>query len=470
MQITTMQEFEGTVGTTFESLRDSGTWGRHRTRFATGREAGALSALARQLAEIANSHAGSTLVMHEGAGGFLNPESTYLLQVFRRSFAERRALRDAPAYTFSAEENTACAAMLSIVLHNFCDFMLLSGNRRMLLWGSHEQYIELHTLEEVELKHLHSVFTASGLRELSLDIDIGQMAALGDPQELISQQPYNKDVSFPPPHSVPAPETEIPAEQSDPVDDFLAQTRELARNDPGNIAMLERLARSVVKRLIETTEAGDQHRRNSLLEELRTMARENPADAVVRESLAQGLAFLFRFIDDEAQVYRLVSDLRDMVTNFPEDPELRSQFAIGLYNAYRLLANPVFIEESRQLAERYPEDSMAQELLAVALNCAMYFAFQEQRNSDAHALLDELRLLAKNYPEQTVVLEQLAGSLTTALSYAASSTERSRQGLLQELTQLTHRHPEDQRLAEYLANAQALAHDAGRIGGDGAAV
>lgn len=462
MQILTMQDFEASVGTYFDSFRDPGSWDLYKARFATGRDTGALTALARQLAEIVNSHAGSTLVMHLGTGMVPSAENTYLLEAFRRAFGERRGIREAPAHAFTAEENHACSALISLCLHNFWDFMLLAGSRRALVWGSHEEYFQVHALEASELQHLRSVFSASGLKEVAANV----MAQTG-------QQ------AIPKPRHAPAsaqlvPEPEKQRTKSDPGiqgDDFLEQMRELARNHPDNIAILERLARGLLKSLQGTTEQDQQPRRNALLDELHALARENPSDAVVRESLAQGLAFAFRFVDqNEAQICRLVDDLRDLAEAHPDNPELRSQFAIGLYNGFRLLANPAFLEESRHLAARYPEDSATQELLAVNLNCALYFAFQEQRNADALALLDELRQLAKNFPQRAEIREQLAGSLTTALSYAAGDPQPSRNALLQELKLLTHRYPEHQRLAEYLANAQALVQDAGWAAGNGAAV
>src|SRR5438128_11965080 len=101
MQITTLKEFEAGLGASFDSLRDPEIWDRYKTTFATSRNTVLLSALSRHLAEIVNSHAGSTLILYAGTGLVPNAENTYLLQVFRRAFGERRGVPEAPVHVFT---------------------------------------------------------------------------------------------------------------------------------------------------------------------------------------------------------------------------------------------------------------------------------------------------------------------------------------------------------------------------------
>jgi hypothetical protein len=100
-------------------------------------------------------------------------------------------------------------------------------------------------------------------------------------------------------------------------------------------------------------------RRDALLEELRQSAQAYPHDAVVRESLANGLSHVLIDVKEKNGLER-----RDAL-----------------------------LEELRQLAQAYPHDATVREQLAIGLGNTVAYAMQEEALVRCYTLLEELRLL-----------------------------------------------------------------------------
>jgi hypothetical protein len=104
-------------------------------------------------------------------------------------------------------------------------------------------------------------------------------------------------------------------------DALLDELRALARTYPDDVALRERLARSLFNSLYQTT-GDDRVRRDPMLGELRALARTYPDDAAVREQLACGLSHALLY--ENAYYYpahrnALLDELRALARTFPDD-------------------------------------------------------------------------------------------------------------------------------------------------------
>ena len=93
-------------------------------------------------------------------------------------------------------------------------------------------------------------------------------------------------------------------------------------------AVREQLARGLANTLVDAKAKDDLGRRDSLLDELRALARCHPDDAAVREPLAKGLhntQVNAKVEGDLARRYTLLDELRALVRYHPDDAAVRER-------------------------------------------------------------------------------------------------------------------------------------------------
>ena len=208
-------------------------------------------------------------------------------------------------------------------------------------------------------------------------------------------------------------------------------------------------------------------RRDALLSDLRTLANNHPEDAAVREQLAKGLFNTLNHAKQEKNLLRrdtLLSDLRTLAHDHPEDAAVRERLAKGLFNTLTdakqeqdLPRRDALLTDLRTLAHDHPEDAAVPEWLAKGLFNTLIDAKEEQNLLRRDALLAELRTLAHDHPEDAAVREQLAVVLLNTLIDAKEEQDLLRHdALLSELRELISGHPEEPTLIEIAALLDSL--------------
>ena len=166
---------------------------------------------------------------------------------------------------------------------------------------------------------------------------------------------------------------------------------------------------------------GDLTRRDALLDELRTLAKQWPDDAAVREALAKGLYNTLNDSKAENDLTRrdaLLDELRALAKQWPDDAAVRRQLAMGLFNTLNsakeendLTRRDALLDELRTLAKQWPDDAAVREALAKGLYRMLNDTKAENDLTRRDALLDELRTLATAYPEDKRIQEVLEFAL-----------------------------------------------------------
>jgi hypothetical protein len=217
----------------------------------------------------------------------------------------------------------------------------------------------------------------------------------------------------------------------------------------------------------------DLARRDSLLDELRALARTYPDDAAVREQLARALFKTLNDVkaeDDLARRDSLLDELRALARTYPNDAAVREQLASGLFNTLvyakaedDLARRDSLLDELRALARTYPDDAAVRERLALALFNTLVYAKAEDDLGRRDSLLDELRAFACTYPNDAAVREQLALALFNTLVYAKAEDDLGlRDSLLDELRALARTYPNDAAVRDTLNDARVEDHLARR--------
>jgi hypothetical protein len=138
------------------------------------------------------------------------------------------------------------------------------------------------------------------------------------------------------------------------------------------------LAAGLFNTLIHAKAEDDLARRDTLLDELRALARSYPDDAVVRDWLAGGLFNTLidtKAEDDLARRDTLLDELRALARSHPDDAVVRDRMARGLFNTLihtkaedDLARRDTLLDELHALARSYPDDAAVRELLLMLHN------------------------------------------------------------------------------------------------------
>jgi hypothetical protein len=254
-------------------------------------------------------------------------------------------------------------------------------------------------------------------------------------------------------------------------DELLGELGELARGYPDDPAVREVLARG----LSESTLFGvrvedDLVHRDALLDRLRGLARSYPDDAAVRQYLANGLCFMVldskaendlvrqRAKNDLARRDTLLDELRTLARGYPDDAAVRRALANGVFNTlFELeaeddLVRKALLDELRALAHGYPDDPDPRELLARGLIVTLIDVIGD-RHVRHDALRDELAALARSHPDDAAVRELLARGLSTMFDVKAEDDRVRRNVLLDQLRALARSYPDDAAVRQHLAES-----------------
>ncbi len=245
-------------------------------------------------------------------------------------------------------------------------------------------------------------------------------------------------------------------------DALLEELRSLARVQPADGAVREQLANGLFNTLNDAKAENDLARRDALLEELRSLARAHPADGAVREQLAKGLSNTLVGATTENEPARrdaLLEELRSLARAHPADGAVREPLTKGLANTVvgakaenDLARRDALLEELRSLARAHPADAALREPLTKGLFNTLNDAKAENDPARRDALLEELRSLARMHPADAALLERLAKGLFNILVDAKAENDLARRdALLEELRSLSWAHPADAALREPLA-------------------
>ena len=118
-------------------------------------------------------------------------------------------------------------------------------------------------------------------------------------------------------------------------DTLLVELRKLARAQPGDAAVRKQLAMCLFNTLNAAKTEGNLARRDALLVELRKLARVHPDDAAAREQLAMSLLNTLNYAKAEGDLARrdaLLAELRNLARAYPDDIAVHEQLDMGLFN------------------------------------------------------------------------------------------------------------------------------------------
>ena len=239
-------------------------------------------------------------------------------------------------------------------------------------------------------------------------------------------------------------------------------------------------AAELAKEIIRTI--SDIPRADTLLGELRELAKTHPEDAAVREQLARGLNNAIGLGGaDVARTDGLLAELRELAGNHPENEAIRKWLASGLNNAIVHSASEPpradgLIDELWAFAEAHPQDAAVRNSLGMGLSAAIRYGGSDAARADF--LLERLRELAGIGPEGTLtpalsqrereqegaVREWLASGLGHAINYSGPDFARA-DGLLAELRALAVNSPREGAIRASLARSYVwLVEDATQAG------
>lgn len=166
--------------------------------------------------------------------------------------------------------------------------------------------------------------------------------------------------------------------------------------------------------------------------------------------------------DDFEHTIVAVEELRTLVENCTQSEQPRKKLAQALYNARNYAAangepelRDRLLAELRDLATAYPDDARIHSELAEALLMARNDAAEEGNLARRDSLLEELRVLAADHPDETSPVVQLAMALNNARLDKRPAAER--RDLLDEFRKVASDHPHEPRVHEFLA--RSLAND-----------
>lgn len=141
--------------------------------------------------------------------------------------------------------------------------------------------------------------------------------------------------------------------------------------DPGPVSgkppQTGRAARALFNRIIRATIDNNPAVGDRLLDKLRELQRDCPADAAAREALAAALLHTFTLATEQtrrAAAALCLDEMRGLYRDWPEDALVREALALGLMNASLDAMSAAdetdalrFLEELDQMRRRGPEDS-----------------------------------------------------------------------------------------------------------------
>jgi hypothetical protein len=191
-------------------------------------------------------------------------------------------------------------------------------------------------------------------------------------------------------------------------DALLDELRALSAAYPAEAAVREPLANGLFNTLIHAKAAEDLPRRDALLDELRALSAAYPAEAAVREWLAMGLVNTLNDAKAEEDLPRrdaLLDELRALHAAYPAEAAVREWLAKGLFNTLNhakaeedLPRRDALLDELRALHAAYPAEAAVREWLAKGLFNTLIEVEAEDNLPRRNALLDELRALCEAYP------------------------------------------------------------------------
>jgi hypothetical protein len=165
VKIITGEECQLYLGRAFYDHWDNGDWHRFSTGFVTDGDSGRLNALARTISSALGGNDGSVLLV-EHTGIFQSSEDMYLAETFRRAFGETRPINEAPAHVFASDDSRAFWSFMHVCLLNFWDFLVVSGDRRVCVHGSHDQVLEVFALDEASFTAIRDLTLPFKLKEI----------------------------------------------------------------------------------------------------------------------------------------------------------------------------------------------------------------------------------------------------------------------------------------------------------------
>lgn len=324
MQILSRAEFATKFAET-EAALHSDVWRNYSSSFSVPPHVGVRTSLAGRLAGIAITRGGGTLIV-EATGVFLSCENNYLVATFRRALGEGRTVDEAPVHVFAPNDHNVCWSLICLCLYNFWDFSLLSGDRALLVFGSHDEYIDVHALNEPDLRTFGDAMLALNITELqpatkerdekarerSVALDRLRGTAASNPEDEAVQEKFAEALY-----------DEI---SNGGNGNLLQELRDLVAGHPGQPKLRERLGSSFYSSLFYAREDEDWGRSRELLEELRQLAIGHPEDAAVRGSLAMALSYVFAS-SAPADNQGVRDELRELAARYPEDTAVREWLA-----------------------------------------------------------------------------------------------------------------------------------------------
>jgi hypothetical protein len=165
VKIITGEECQQYLGRVFYDHWDNGNWHGFATGFVTGSDSGRLNALARELAGALSENDGSILLV-EQTGIFQSCEDMYLAEIFRKAFGELRSIKEAPAHVLAREDTQIFWSLMHICLLNFWDFLVVSGNRRVCVHGSHDEVLDAFALDEASFASIRNLILSLKFKEI----------------------------------------------------------------------------------------------------------------------------------------------------------------------------------------------------------------------------------------------------------------------------------------------------------------
>ncbi|HLJ29066.1 MAG TPA: hypothetical protein VKY85_20315 [Candidatus Angelobacter sp.] len=337
MRIGNIQEIENLTSIRLKEQLEGKPPIQHSATFCLPKAAGRLTAISREISLAINEVGGSVLIIGN-TGVWPSSENRYLVETFRRAFGETRSIREAPLHVFGTDDQQNCWSLLSLCFFNAWDFSLASADGRILIRGSHDEYLDVYTVTSEDLQ---------GVRSLMERFDIRAQEPGVRRELMVRHQQGMKDGLS-----------------------SLYELRQLTSSDSTDTKTRERLAIALYELVIDSQETENL----TFLGELRQLASAYPPDTPVREQYAKAVDSTLCFVAQAAKLEladALLEELRQLVRDHPEHVALRGIFARALVRASELARrenspskHDSWMKELQQFGESYPADSEVQQWLA----------------------------------------------------------------------------------------------------------
>ena len=254
----------------------------------------------------------------------------------------------------------------------------------------------------------------------------------------------------------------------DRIAELLDELQTLAGQNPANDAVATVLALWLSHELDSALAMDDRDGQDDLLTRLRELAAARPGHGYAQGRYAAALhraSAHARFADEPGRRDDLHGELHAFALRQLDHADIRKMLANSLM--LRSSDAPTenephergrFVKELRRLAGLHPDDAMISGQLSVALVNLSIQAAQDGATGHVDGILDELRSLAAAHPADSEIVESLATGLFNATLGASQMDDLSRSAeMLDELRSLAEAHPGNPgvvlQLAQGLCNA-----------------